>query len=153
MCGCFWRRGDMSVSRKPGCVCGLFCGLLGFIWTVIEVCVCVCVCTCVGGCAWWWVWDHDSQTWLFEEVYSSSGQDDINSDCAVRLTFLFNFCIMEKFQGKYKSKRFNKPCGPFTQLWSLSTHGRSCFISTQAPCYFEYMQISYYSTISISTYG
>ena len=80
------------------CLCGLCSGLLGFIWAVIEMCVC----TCVGGCAWRWVWDHDSQTRLFEEVYSSSGQDDINSDWAVRLTFLFNFCIMEKFKGKYE---------------------------------------------------
>lgn len=86
----------MLPERKPG-VCFVrfvLSGLLGFIWAfVIEVCVCVCVCVRV-----WWVcmmgvWDHNSQTWLFEEVYSSSGQDDINSDCAVRPTFLFNFLL------------------------------------------------------------
>ena len=41
-----------------------------------------------------------SQIGFFEEVHFSSGQNKTMAGRAVRLPFLFNFCIMEKFEDK-----------------------------------------------------
>lgn len=54
----------------------------------------VCGRVCMG-----WAWDSDSQTWLWEEVHSSSGQNEATTDHAVRLTFQF-FCILGKVKDK-----------------------------------------------------
>lgn len=101
VCVCFLGRDDMSVDRVHGCVC-VDCtwasgGIRG---AACDWNVCACGYVWVAGREGGPGTDHVPQIWLFKELYSSSGRNETKTDHAVRLTFIFNFCIMEKFKDK-----------------------------------------------------